>query len=644
MAGGFRDFLRKSLGWLDSVTLLSAQKTLGGTPSIALTIGGHDLSVYVIAYHYEEISQDQGYLSIWLDNRDDTFDDLSTDWPNLVRGAAVTLERGLVVSGTAYTEKLPRTWVESLQYGQDGRLLLTCIDMWGQLEAFRYASATTFSSSLHSAIASSILGQVGLTLDAGSFGFSTDFEVSIYDDGDDALIDLMDQCHEALYAGLDGAVKWKELDPTEAASYTYDFGDGTTGNHPLLPETEIAENSPRYNKITVLGGEDLQYSGTAEDATESALVGTRLRTIEEKNLSSNAEAAEYALAELRQEQADATAATLVARPHFTLRMYDVLTVSQAPPWGGPTTTGRVIEIVEDYDSEDGTWEQEIVLGDLLYFALLSLEDRKGGGGGRSGGSNGSSGSSGSKRKTRRRRRRFRRWRMLHRRKRRSGDGVDHGILAGLTPDDDHPHYTLKATLTAKGSMYGASAASTPAELAVGTDGQTLLADSAQSTGLAWGVAGGIVPVGGIIMWSGSVASIPANWALCDGTAGTPDLRGQFVIGADADSGGSWDVGDSAGDTTKDIRHNHDDGTLATDSDGHDHAVGTLTTGQGGSGNSKGTDPSILVSRNTHTHTISGSTASDSHSHDVTGSTANAGSTTQDIMPPYYALAFIMRTA
>lgn len=61
---------------------------------------------------------------------------------------------------------------------------------------------------------------------------------------------------------------------------------------------------------------------------------------------------------------------------------------------------------------------------------------------------------------------------------------DHGGLTGLT-DDDHTQYTKKATLTAKGSIYGASAASAPAELAVGTNGQVLSADSGEATGLKW---------------------------------------------------------------------------------------------------------------------------------------------------------------
>jgi len=38
-------------------------------------------------------------------------------------------------------------------------------------------------------------------------------------------------------------------------------------------------------------------------------------------------------------------------------------------------------------------------------------------------------------------------------------------------------------------------------------------------------------IGAIILWSGIVANIPAGWQLCDGTNGTPDLRGKFIRGA-----------------------------------------------------------------------------------------------------------------
>ena len=40
--------------------------------------------------------------------------------------------------------------------------------------------------------------------------------------------------------------------------------------------------------------------------------------------------------------------------------------------------------------------------------------------------------------------------------------------------------------------------------------------------------------GMIVSWSGTITSIPTGWGLCDGTLGTPDLRGRFVLGYNAD--------------------------------------------------------------------------------------------------------------
>lgn len=53
---------------------------------------------------------------------------------------------------------------------------------------------------------------------------------------------------------------------------------------------------------------------------------------------------------------------------------------------------------------------------------------------------------------------------------------------------------------------------------------------------------GIIPVGGIIMWSGAIKNIPAGWALCDGTQGTPDLQDKFIVGA----GNTYNVGTTGG--------------------------------------------------------------------------------------------------
>jgi hypothetical protein len=41
----------------------------------------------------------------------------------------------------------------------------------------------------------------------------------------------------------------------------------------------------------------------------------------------------------------------------------------------------------------------------------------------------------------------------------------------------------------------------------------------------------MVPIGGIIMWSGSVGNIPPGYQLCDGTNATPDMQDKFCVGA-----------------------------------------------------------------------------------------------------------------
>jgi hypothetical protein len=69
------------------------------------------------------------------------------------------------------------------------------------------------------------------------------------------------------------------------------------------------------------------------------------------------------------------------------------------------------------------------------------------------------------------------------------DLVKNGALAirtlGNAIDTTMATMTPKSTVTAKGSLIAATAASTPANLAVGNNGETLVADSSASTGLRW---------------------------------------------------------------------------------------------------------------------------------------------------------------
>ena len=88
---------------------------------------------------------------------------------------------------------------------------------------------------------------------------------------------------------------------------------------------------------------------------------------------------------------------------------------------------------------------------------------------------------------------------------------------------------------------------------------------------------GLIPSGGIIMWSGTIATIPSGWYLCDGTNGTPNLTNRFVVGADADVSGV------AKSTITGAALQTSDGQIPA----HTHAVSYGNTGSGntlGNGN------------------------------------------------------------
>ena len=45
-----------------------------------------------------------------------------------------------------------------------------------------------------------------------------------------------------------------------------------------------------------------------------------------------------------------------------------------------------------------------------------------------------------------------------------------------------------------------------------------------------------VPANTIAVWSGTIASIPKGWQICDGTNNTPDFRDKFIRGANGEIG------------------------------------------------------------------------------------------------------------
>ena len=82
---------------------------------------------------------------------------------------------------------------------------------------------------------------------------------------------------------------------------------------------------------------------------------------------------------------------------------------------------------------------------------------------------------------------------------------------------------------------------------------------------------GLVPIGAIVMWSGSAANIPLGWHLCDGNDGTPDLRDRFVLGA----GATYAVGATGGSVS--AAHTHAGPSHTHSVAAHEHGKGTLAT-------------------------------------------------------------------
>jgi len=119
-----------------------------------------------------------------------------------------------------------------------------------------------------------------------------------------------------------------------------------------------------------------------------------------------------------------------------------------------------------------------------------------------------------------------------------------------------------------------------------------------------------VPKGIISLWSGSIATIPPGWALCDGNNGTPDLRDKFIVGAKQDDAGVAKTNITGALTVSggSISHTHSD-TFSIEGKGID----------------------IFVDEGSESGVVQG------HTHNLPGSVSSTAT-----VQPYYALAYVMK--
>lgn len=170
----------------------------------------------------------------------------------------------------------------------------------------------------------------------------------------------------------------------------------------------------------------------------------------------------------------------------------------------------------------------------------------------------------------------------------------------------------------------------------GASGQVLLSAGGSNTP-TWG---NTFVAGMIMLWSGSSATIPSGWLLCDGSNSTPDLRNRFVVGATSTyavgaTGGSADaivVSHTHATTVTDPQHNHLTGIA--------DEVNPFSTSLARYGYQDNW-ANARISYNTGTPGTDTFTSSSSTGISVTNQSTGSSGTNANL-PPYYALCYIMK--
>jgi hypothetical protein len=134
---------------------------------------------------------------------------------------------------------------------------------------------------------------------------------------------------------------------------------------------------------------------------------------------------------------------------------------------------------------------------------------------------------------------------------------------------------------------------------------------------------GTIPIGGIIMWSGTTSDIPAGWTLCNGVASNgqtpPDLRDRFIVGA----GSAYSPKATGGATSHTL--------AATNLPTHTIPYKDIFYSEGGG--------TVAVTNNKG----SGDSDSDNKGYEIDRTATFTGNATAiDHRPPYMALCYIMR--
>lgn len=204
------------------------------------------------------------------------------------------------------------------------------------------------------------------------------------------------------------------------------------------------------------------------------------------------------------------------------------------------------------------------------------------------------------------------------------------IIKGI--DIDNEYNAISNAIASKADVNSPSLTGTPTAPTATTGTNTT-----QIATTAFALANGI-PSGCIVLWSGSIASIPSGWLLCNGSSGTPDLRNRFVVGAGstyavAATGGSADATlVSHSHSVSDPGHAH-----GVNDPGHSHSIpfsNAINLDTGGIG-------ALVQIGSTGTSAAATGISIQGAGTGISLSSSGSSATNANL-PPYYALAYIQK--
>ena len=178
-------------------------------------------------------------------------------------------------------------------------------------------------------------------------------------------------------------------------------------------------------------------------------------------------------------------------------------------------------------------------------------------------------------------------------------------------------FTVEGKTTLKGGLDVSAGSVTVGSLTATNlvvDGSVRVGTSGTFTGY------GTIPVGGIIMWSGSASNVPDGWKLCDGSSGTPNLKGRFIVGYDPADSDYNSVGKTGGAKSVALS--------VAQMPSHSHTATIRVSG-------------LSAKSNSDNDFFAPSWKSKNTEDSITTDSKGSGQAHEN-RPPYYAMCFIMR--